>query len=294
MRLPRHLDGALIVIIAASSAYLIWEKIHESQVSALILQLGNEDLITEAFVTTHKTALARLNHEKAELETLATTDKPSHYSKSLAGWIKALERSGYGPTHIANVDQNYSALFRKLNLPREKTDALRILLADQDQAKMEAIRLSSENGLYLDDVPDRALILAAGTQDIDSAINGLIGPDDFRTFKDYESTVGAREFLIRPFNNHQQVLGSALNDDQIDRLVVSASDQDFGVETGLMGKIAAPISEGTLKTASSVLNDEQLLAFQHYVEVWNARRTMTTIFQARLLDQYQAQHHVTP
>jgi hypothetical protein len=196
----------------------------------------------------------------------------SGFPPKVATEIAHLENPRFGFISMRWLDSNYAALFRELKLPAAQLERLKALLVDRQRAAMEALRLGGAEDLVIDDMPDEKEILEAGTKDIDEAISRELGDDAYDTFKDYQSSMSARRFMVKPFADHLSFASQPLTDAQVDQLATAASQVPFGANVIIMRPPGPEIPASVDVVAANVLSASQQAAYQDYKSYWTAQR----------------------
>ena len=115
------------------------------------------------------------------------------------------------------LDRQYGSLSKYLNLPAERSDALKELLSDRQMAMVDA-GMSMMSGSDTDRkqaVEETKAIKA----EYDKKIQELLGPQDYQAFQDYEKTVNER-MSVQMFKDALPAT-DALSDQQEDSLIAA-------------------------------------------------------------------------
>jgi len=256
--------------IAILVAIVLWAQRHQLEIQLRKLESERQRL-AEQLAALAARRRARLNETRREANEVPTNDS-SHFSADVAAAIGRLEDPRFANLGKARVDSNYAPLFRKLGLPEEKLEQLRLLLAERLRVVPEALQLAMAEGVALDDLPDRKQIIDSGAEEIDAAISEELGPDDYAAFQDYQASLGARRYMIQPFATHLAFGSDALSDSQVDSLAAAASATDFGTNEIILRPPGPEIPAAMDLAVRNVLTPGQQQAYQEYKAVWAAQR----------------------
>lgn len=156
---------------------------------------------------------------KATVTEAPKKDKPKGFGAILEGMMKDENmQKMMRRQQRAMLDNMYGALFKRLNLPEDKLNALKDLLVERQMS-------GAERGMSLfsagqDKEKMAALVeeLKLEREAVDQEIAGLLSPDEFDAFKSYEDTMGER-MAVSQFANRLQAVGEPLSPEQNDQLI---------------------------------------------------------------------------
>jgi len=161
---------------------------------------------------------------------------------------------------IRKLDAPYGKLYRQLNLDPGTLQTLRGLLADKELALAEGFGLAVDARK-----PLSAASLAALRADVDGPIKELLGDAAYATYRDYESTLPARnhaDALEERLSYKTEPLTSA----QYDAFVSALSalpDPNIRPDTGAwLGNYTAQITKESLDIARGILTPSQFAVYE--------------------------------
>lgn len=196
-----------------------------------------------------------------------------------------------GLVQRGQVDANYSALFRALNLSPAQTDQLRNLLAERQAAVGDVLAAARSQGLTRRESRDEIRALMQATQqEIDGSIRTLLGENAYQQYQDYERT-GPQRSLVSQFNNvlpTMQQLSPQQTSALVDVLAANAPAQSNrnGVVAlaGRFGSISlsgAPITDAAIQQASAFLTAEQVSSLKAYQEQQQAQARLSQLMRTQ-------------
>jgi hypothetical protein len=86
------------------------------------------------------------------------------------------------------LDGRYAALFKKLNLSAEETDALKTLLAEKRLARMETNAVARAEGIGGNDREMMQELVRESDEEVEARMRELLGNDRYTKLQEYEST----------------------------------------------------------------------------------------------------------
>jgi hypothetical protein len=177
------------------------------------------------------------------------------------------------------IDQEYGALFKKMNLSPEQLAQFKDLIADKKQAVIDAVSAAREQGLQSNPALFKeALLQAAGS--LDSQIEQSIGADAFAQFQQYESTLPERNSVNLVSRDLSQS-ASPLSADQMEGLVqILAADHPATSSANIgaiLGSGTVRISNTDIQAASAELSPPQLQTLQQVQQQQQAQQRMNQI-----------------
>ena len=165
---------------------------------------------------------------------------------------------------IHNLDGPYGKLYTHLGLDNSQLQELRGLLADKELGMMEGFALAREAKTPLDSDSLNSL-----RNEPDEAIHDLLGDDAFAYYKDYESTLGARNH-VDALEQRLSYQTEPLTDDQYNALVTALAEQpDQGIKPGSgawMGSYNPDITKESLEIARGILTPSQFAVYESEYE----------------------------
>jgi hypothetical protein len=285
--LRRAAVPALCVAAAAFLGVQLWSLMSKRQAIA--------DLrAKEAALATRRAAgekdLSRATEARRRAAEEAEAADLSRFPPAVQDWVRRLEDPRYfqAAQYRRGLDRDYAALFRELHLPQGKLDALRDLLAERFKAEEEVLRLAPQDGLFLDDLPERGALLAAGTKEADEQIRALLGDEGYAAFVQYQGSIQTRRFAIAPFAEHERSGPNALTDSQVDQLAASVPPYYFGVEHFIFQEPAPPLPASLDEAAAAALTPPQLAAYNAFKDYWQAKRAQAEANQDEVRRQIAA------
>jgi hypothetical protein len=196
-----------------------------------------------------------------------------------------------GLVQRGQVDANYSALFRALNLSPAQIEQFRNLLAEKQAAVGDVLAAARSQGLTGRESRDEIRALMQATQqEIDSSIRALLGENAYQEYQNYERT-GPQRAVVSQFNNvlpTMQQLSPQQTSALVDVLAANASAQAnrSGV-VALAGRIGsinlsgAPITDAAIQQASSFLTAEQVSSLKAYQEQQQAQAQLSQLMRTQ-------------
>jgi hypothetical protein len=117
------------------------------------------------------------------------------------------------------VEERYSALIKKLNLPPDQAERLKTLLGERQNTAQDVLTAALEQGV--DPRTDREglrKLMQSARDDVDNSIKSLLGESGFDSLKNYEQTMPQRN-LVDQINRRLAVNGEPMNPVQMEQLV---------------------------------------------------------------------------
>jgi hypothetical protein len=96
------------------------------------------------------------------------------------------------------LDGRYAALFKKLNLSAEETDALKTLLAEKRLARMETNAVARAEGIGGNDREMMQELVRESDEEVEARMRELLGNDRYGKLQEYESTTQERARVQQP------------------------------------------------------------------------------------------------
>lgn len=235
----------------------------------------------------------------------ASAPAPAERPDERARGIARGERGGRGPAalremldnpHVqalravqqrAALDQRYAGLFQKLDLPPEKLEQFKTLLADRQATAMDVLAAARDQGIDPRRNPEEfQKLLAAAQADLEGQMQSLIGDAGFAHYQSYEQTAAQRS-VVSQLERRLSYSDAPLTPAQAEQLVQilaasSPSAPSAASARGVTGARAdgpgrgasAPISAAALTQAQSVLNPTQLAALQELQQQQQAQQQL--------------------
>ncbi|MCM2275523.1 MAG: hypothetical protein NDI75_12110 [Candidatus Didemnitutus sp.] len=198
-----------------------------------------------------------------------------------------------GLVQRGQVDANYSALFRALNLSPAQIEQFRNLLAEKQAAVGDVLAAARSQGLTGRESRDEIRALMQATQqEIDSSIRALLGENAYQEYQNYERT-GPQRAVVSQFNNvlptMQQLSpqqASALVDVLAANAPAQANRSGVVALAGRIGSInlslsSAPITDAAIQQASSFLTAEQVSSLKAYQEQQQAQAQLSQLMRTQ-------------
>jgi hypothetical protein len=183
------------------------------------------------------------------------------------------------------LDRQYGSLSKYLNLPAERLDALKELLADRQMAMVDS-GMAMMSGSESDKKQAGEEIKAIKT-DYDKKIQELLGTQDYQVFQDYEKTVNER-MSVQMFKDALPAT-DALSDQQEDNLIAmmyqerkdlppsSLMNSQTGDPSQLteeriaeLQKQMEQLQKKYAERAAGILNPTQLEQYTKWQQQWSA------------------------
>lgn len=205
------------------------------------------------------------------------------------------------------LDARYAELFRALNLPPDKLDRLKQLLVDRQNAPLDVLAAAHGEELFSGG-PNPAMreLMQRETENIDTAIQELLGTTGYEEFQDFERTRAERDLVSR-LANRLSYSEAPLTPEQSAALVDLLSAQrsatpppsttaggiqgvQVAVAVGSSGDTLVnfhggndvPISEATVDSARTVLTPAQLAALQEIQAEQQAQRRVGELIRSSI------------
>lgn len=165
----------------------------------------------------------------------------------------------------ATVEKRYGGLFQSLGLPPEQLARLRWLLAERQQASVDAANAALQAGVNpVRELPTIRSAIDEAEASIDSILRNEMGESVFNACRDFDRTLRERN-LVGDFSRLLAVTGEPLQP-ELDRQVVQilknfpAKDAPMDVDRAIFGgiKTRARISAQAMTEAATVLSPRQL------------------------------------
>lgn len=132
--------------------------------------------------------------------------------------LEAMPEMFLAESDLAQLDNTYAGLFRRLRLPEEKVEWLRRLLIRRESGERAANRFAREHGARDLSIAEYQELYAIWNQPVTAQIEALLGEKDYAYFKSYTQNLAHR----RHFDKAAELLAPTrepLRDEQIDQLV---------------------------------------------------------------------------
>ncbi len=188
----------------------------------------------------------------------------------------------------ASLDGRYGALFRQMNLPPEKLDQFKTLLAERQATLMDVMMAAREQGLNPRENPEavRAL-LAEAQRGVDSNLRTALGDAAYSEFQAFEKAAPQRSVISQLEQKLSYTDGplSSTQADQLLKILTATTPADYaplpvgpgygggpgmGLGLGFGGgpgmaaggpiAAAAPITAAAIAQAQPLLNEKQMAA----------------------------------
>lgn len=199
----------------------------------------------------------------------------------------------------AQLDGQYAALFKSLNLPPEQLEQLKGLLVDRQSAAMDVLSAASAQGLNPLSSPEAIRDLARETQaKTEADIRALLGDNGFAQYQTYEQTQPQRavadqlaqrlSYSATPLSEaqHEQVVqilaatspttGGDIGDFAIMANAISFAPQGGGNALSFGGpgnaRATAGINNEAVNRAGTVLSAPQVAALQQLQQEQQAQQ----------------------
>jgi len=173
---------------------------------------------------------------------------------------------------IHNLDGPYGKLYRNLGLDDDKLQELRGLLADKELGIVEGYTLAQETKTSLSSDSLNSL-----RNEPDEAIRNLLGDDAFAYYKEYESTLGARNHADA-FEKLLSYKTEPLTGDQYNALVSALAalpDPNIKPDSGAwMGSYTPSISKESLGIVKDILTSSQYAVYEALYETAQINRAL--------------------
>lgn len=216
----------------------------------------------------------------------------------------------------ARIEQNYAALFRKLNLSPEQAEKLTTLLAERLTTRMDVLAAAHAEGISPRDNPEAFRKLMTDMRDqLDSSIKSVIGDGGFAQLQNFEQTFPQRSIVNdlqqrlsysdTPLTRSQaeqlvQILAANTPQRPMDTTVPAPPGGRVPIEAGLVvgmmgagpgggvinavfdggrGVNSAPVSEAALNQAQAVLSQPQLAALQQLQQQQQAQQELARVIR---------------
>lgn len=214
--------------------------------------------------------------------------------------LMAVEQKG-------RLDSRYAGLFQALRLPPEKLDQLKQLLVDKQSTAMDVISAAHQQNLIGPGTGgDVHELVQQETAALDSSIRDLLGDTAFEEYQDFERTRAERNIVDRlasRLSYSESPLDPAQSEALIDLLSAQRATQPAAPPAGEQGVRMAvaigstdaafsfggpgasdslPITESTVTSAESVLNEAQLAALRQLQAEQQAQQKMGELFRQNL------------
>jgi RNA polymerase sigma factor (sigma-70 family) len=115
-----------------------------------------------------------------------------------------------------SLDNSYALLFRRLNLPPDKTSKLFDLMISKDEFQ-SLMRSMARDKTILPQGADRALVRDKASEPFDTKIRELLGPSGYEYYVNYEQTLPNRQLMLR-LSRQLDNMGEPVSDITNDRL----------------------------------------------------------------------------
>lgn len=182
------------------------------------------------------------------------------------------------------LDHRYAALFRRLDLPPAKLDALKNLLLERQTVGMDVNAIARAQGL--DPRRDGALLQQLITQtrdEINAGIRNLLGEETYRSYEFYEQTMPYRD-VVNQLDLRLSYTSAPLTEAQAEQLVriVAEANQDAPAPRGGAGvarvfdlrRLQAPLNDTAMDRARGILTPDQFPALEELQARQQASRRM--------------------
>lgn len=206
------------------------------------------------------------------------------------------------------IEGKYAALLQKLNLPPEQKAQLERLLADKQNAFVDALVAARDQGLSGKDARVMANAVAKATQkDIDASIKSLLGDQGYSQLRNYERTQPQRETVAQLA---QRLSGtatpmSAQQQEQLVEVMAASTRQENSAAKAAAGAGQKPanlvktvpalpgalsnlgtsfagsavISSSAVKNANTFLSDPQITALKQLQQEQQAQLTLSRLLK---------------
>jgi len=175
-KLQLALTGALAAALAVGLALQL-DKNHRLQA-----QLSDLHAQTKTAQAAQNAATARLAAQEAtarELDAALTVQAPPLTPEQQERVrLDTLIRKG-------ELDSEYASLFRRLKLPPETLDRLKVLIVERNQAIYDAVKLAKNQGLEFALPSEEKKVGESATSEIDLRIAALLGSSGYGQFHEY-------------------------------------------------------------------------------------------------------------
>ena len=171
------------------------------------------------------------------------------------------------------LDAPYGKLYRELNLPPDKLQKLRDLLAEKELNMVESYKVAQEAK-----IPLGARGLAALRDDADGPIRQLLGDAAYADYKFYETTLPARNHvnkLEERLSYRSEPLTSTQYDALVDALSVSTDQKLNPINGAWMGNYNPDTTEESLEIARDILTPSQYAVYQEDYDIGKLILEMT-------------------
>lgn len=230
-------------LVAVASSILAWRQYQE----LVLLRIAARDQSSagdaarikdlERLIRDLRAQLTARGQTPADEGTPAEAQEPVQRGRGPEGGFARGGRGGRGPDGMREMmnnpqvqalravqqkgmlDQRYAGLFRQLNLPADKLEQFKTLLADRQATMADVMSIAREQGIDPRSSPEEFRKLMAATEaDLNSSIKSLIGTEAFNQYQTYEQT-GAQRNVVSQLERRLSYSTDPLTAAQSDQLV---------------------------------------------------------------------------
>ena len=160
---------------------------------------------------------------------------------------------------VRRLDGPYGKLYKQLGLNADQLQELRGLLAEKELALVEGYQLARSSNIRLNSADLNAL-----RNESDGAIRSLLGDAAFSSYKNYESTLGARnqvDILEERLSYKTEPLTSNQYDDLVTALSKLTNANRNPASNAWMGDYCPKTTQRTLEIAKDILTPSQFAVY---------------------------------
>lgn len=156
------------------------------------------------------------------------------------------------------IERRYAELFAKLNLPPDKLEQLKSLLADRQTAARDAFLTANDQGVT--DPQDFQKLVESTQADIDGQIKAAIGDSGYAQLQEFNQTQ-AIQGVVGQLRNGLADTGSPLTADQSTQMTDLIRRTQPATASGAPAG-SAQVTDATIAGAQGVLSAPQVQALQ--------------------------------
>lgn len=192
--------------------------------------------------------------------------------------LLAVQQSG-------QLDANYAALFKKLNLSPAQLSRFKELLTEKQSTFRDVLAAARAQGL--DPRQDRTqigLLVAQANAEIDQNIQSVLGASGYADYKQYEQTAPQRN-LVGQLETRLSYTPTPLSPQQADQLLqvladtTKTSNPARAAARGQPGGGRVTLTDASISQASAVLTPDQTAALQQMQQEQQARQKMMQLLR---------------
>jgi hypothetical protein len=160
----------------------------------------------------------------------------------------------------ADLDRRYAGLFKELNLPADKLDALKDLMIERQTAAMDVFATAQSQGLNPRENREELRQLVQSTQsEVDASIKATLGDAAYARYENYNTTQPQRATVNR-ISESLSYSSTPLNSSQSQQLVTIMAQNN-----------TREITDQVISQAQGVLTSGQVAALKQYQAEQQAR-----------------------